>query len=130
MPAKNKMVPDFVILFNLDGRPKRLDYQQIPFAGWSELKRQLGITPRGLTQAVLDFDVEAIAAVIWLERKQRERRLPFGDVLKELRADEPEFEFDRLIIDGEDTYGAADDEDGDGDVEDPPGGAATGVTPT
>jgi hypothetical protein len=41
----------------------------VTFQTWTDLKRQLGFTPTSIMEAVANFDVEAIAALVWLERR-------------------------------------------------------------
>lgn len=78
------MVPDIAILFELDNKSKRLDYRKVPFNAWTELKQATSFTPKTLMQAIGDFDIDALVALLWLERKQRERRLQFGEVYQDL----------------------------------------------
>lgn len=101
------MVPNLVIVFDLNGERHRLNFRRVSFNAWSELKRELGFTPKTIIDAVGDFDVEAIGAVIWLDRRQHDRKVQWGTVRQELeRADpEPEFALVDFIGDGESLLG-------------------------
>lgn len=124
MAKRNPMAPDVVVRFKVNDDPKTLDYQSVPFTAWEELKR-VGYTPIGLMTAISGWDFEAIAALIWLERKQRDRKLPFTDVKTEIRRNPPAFELDDVIVDGEDP----DDDEPEDEEPDPPTGRETGETP-
>ncbi len=108
-------VSDVVIKFKLGERQLKLDYRKIPFTKWSELKRSVDFTQRTLVSALDELDVEAIAALIWLERCQRERRLSYMDVVSEINnaeGDAPEFEVTDLIIKGKSLMGRVVEDDG------------------
>jgi hypothetical protein len=101
-------VSDTVIKFKLGERKLTLTYRKIPFMAWAELKRGPGFTQRTLVTALDDLDVEAVAALIWLERVQRERRLSYADVIGELTnadGDPPEFELTDFIVKGKSMMG-------------------------
>lgn len=99
------MVPDLVVVFKLNGETRRLDYRKVPFSAWSELKAQLKFTPMSLLRAVQEFDLEAFGAIIWLERKQLERKLGWPEVRRELERGDCDFEPVDAIVDGVSTVG-------------------------
>ena len=111
------MVPDLVVVFKLNEETRRLDYRKVPFSAWSELKAQLKFTPMSLLQAVQEFDLEAFGAIIWLERKQRERTLGWPEVRRELERADCDFEPIDMIVDGKPTMGT--EEDSEETVPDP-----------
>jgi hypothetical protein len=102
------IVSDIVYVFKLNGERKELHYRKIPFSGWSELKSQLGFTPTTLLESLVGGDLEAVGAMIWLERKQRERMLRWNDVRRELERDEVDFEGVGMIADGQVVAGEED----------------------
>lgn len=93
-----------VIRFKLGQRKLTLDYRKVPFSAWAELKRTVEFTQKTLLNGIAELDVEAIAALIWLERKQRERKLSIVEVLNSMDADggedAEEFEILAMTIDG------------------------------
>lgn len=100
------MIPNVAIVFLLNGKRLSLAFRKVPFSAWTELKHQLGFTPKTIIVALEDADVEAVAALIWLERKQRERRLTWAEVRKEMEtADEMEFEVVDFLQDGASLLG-------------------------
>ena len=101
-------VENIVLTFRVNGEEKTLSYNKLPFSAWSELKGQLNFTPRTLLAAVGDFDVEAVGALIWLERKQRERDLRWRTVAREFETGDWEFDPIRTTIDGEVVFEADD----------------------
>ena len=103
------LVPDIVLVFKLNDERKELHYRKVPFSAWSELKQQLGFTAGTLIGALGTVDLEAIGAVIWLERKQHERSLRWTDVRGSLERDEYDFEAVDVITDGESMNGEDDD---------------------
>lgn len=109
------------ITFRLGARRLTLDYRRVPFSAWSELKTATTFTQSTLLKAIGDADLEAIVAVIWMERKQRERKLRYFDVYRELEnAEEDEdFEILQLVVDGR-VIIKEDDED---EPEDPTAGS-------
>lgn len=115
------------ITFRLDSCRLTLDYRKVPFGAWGELKSATTFTQSTLLKALGDSDVEAVVAVIWLERKQRERKLRYADVYRELEQadDDVDFEIVKLVIDGRVII--ADDEGDEGaggtDEEDPTAGS-------
>lgn len=92
------------IRFKLGERKLTLNYRKVPFSAWAELKRTVGFTQKTLLQGIAELDVEAVAALIWLERKQRERKLSIVEVLNAMDADggedADEFEILAMRIDG------------------------------
>jgi hypothetical protein len=102
------LVPDIVIIFQLDGERKQLSYRKIPFSGWSELKAALGFTPMTLGDAMISADLEAVGALIWLERKQRERDLRWPEVRRLLDREDHSLEVLGAIVDGEVVMGEDD----------------------
>ncbi len=99
------LVPDIILVFKLNGERKELAFRKLPFSAWSELKQQLRFTPYSLMDAMLAFDVEAYGAVIWLERKQRERALRWPIVMRDLEREDFEFEAIDAVVDGEAIIG-------------------------
>ena len=61
----------------------------------------MGFTPTSLLEAIQTFDVEAFAAIIWLDRKQNERALRWQTVRAELSRHEPEIKFVDILVEGE-----------------------------
>lgn len=110
------------IKFRLGQRHLTLDYRKVPFQAWGELKQATTFTQRTLVNALSDFDLDAITALIWLERKQRERRLRYLDVYQELQSatSDEEYELIDLVINGKSTAGEPTDED---EPEDPTAGS-------
>jgi hypothetical protein len=98
------LVENVEILFNLNGERKSLRYRRLPFSVWSELKAQLKFTSMSLLEAWMGGDVEAVGAIIWLERRQSERTLRWPTVRAELERDECEFEAVGAGIDCEIEY--------------------------
>jgi hypothetical protein len=100
-------VVDTKIQFMLGTRELTLDYRKVPFMKWAELKRATTFTQRTLMTALDNLDLDAIAALIWLERAQRERKLPFLDVYQDLQNAESdeEFEITDVIIKGRSVFG-------------------------
>lgn len=101
------MVPDVRIIFELDGKKRTLNYKKLPLSAWSELKQATGFSPKTLLDGIGEFDVEAIAGVIWLERKQRERRLNYAQAYQDLSDDfgEVEFELEDFVVEGRSLLG-------------------------
>jgi hypothetical protein len=115
------------IKFTLNGRKKTLDFRQVPFKVWPALKAANGFTQRTLVDALIAQDVEAIVALIWLERTQRERKLRYIDVFQEIESsdDDDDIEVYQLIVEGRkfgDDEPDTDDEDAEG--EDPTTGSS------
>jgi hypothetical protein len=102
------LVPDIVLVFKLNGVRKELHYRKISFSAWSELKAQLGFTPLTLGSAMALVDQEALGAIIWLERKQRERNLRWSEVRRDIENNDYELDYVGTIIDG---VGEFDEED-------------------
>lgn len=101
-----KLVPDVVIVFDLDGERKRLDYKRLPWSTWEDIKQSPGFTAYGLLAALEKIDPPAIACILWLERKQRERSLRYVEVSRQIARDleagiDHDFELVDLIVDGE-----------------------------
>lgn len=126
------MVPNVTLVMKVAGRRKTLNYRKVPFKSWSELKARLKFTPQTLIEAIGDGDVEAGMAVLWLERRQRERGLSYNRFLREFDEEkEPELDVigmkidDRWIIEpDEEGDGSAADEDDEDEEEDPTGGSS------
>lgn len=113
-----KLVPDIAVLFELDGQSHRLDYRKVPFQAWQQVKKA-GFTPMTLIDdGLANFDLDAIACVIFLDRAQSNRRASLGDVLQGLATaeDDYEFELEDVLNKGRSMLGGSDDVD----VEDPP----------
>jgi hypothetical protein len=115
------VIPNVSIIFKLDGQRQRLDFRRLPFSVWGELKRELGFTPRSLLDALDNVDVEAIGALIWLERRQHNRRLPWAEVRRELETAGAELEFEPLdvLAEGKSLFGS-DEEEAEEDAETDP----------
>lgn len=98
---------DVKIKFRLGQRTLTLDYRRVPFRGWGELKQTTTFTQRTLFTALNDYDLDAITALIWLERKQRERSLRYMDVYQELATadDDQDFELLDLVMNGKSLNG-------------------------
>lgn len=96
------LIPDVQVVFVCNGQRKVLDYRAVPFSAWREVKT-VGFTPVSLGEAIGDFDVEAFAALIYLERKQRERKLTWQQFVRELDDRVPDVDMDAefdVIVDG------------------------------
>lgn len=115
------------IKFTLNGKKKTLDFRQVPFKTWPALKNATGFTQRSLIDALIAQDVEAIVALIWLERTQRERKLRYLDVFAEVESsdDDDDIEVYQLIVEGR-KFGddEPDADDTDTDDEDPTTGSS------
>lgn len=100
-------VIDMKIRFKLGARELTLDYRRVPFMKWAELKQVTGFVQRTLMTALDNLDLDAIVAVIWLERVQRERKLNFADVRQELMNAESDedFEVTDVIVKGKSVFG-------------------------
>jgi hypothetical protein len=102
-------VVDTKIKFKLGARELTLDYRRVPFMKWSELKQTTTFTQKTLVSALFELDLDAIVALIWLERTQRERKLSYLDVHQELSnangGDDEDFEVLDLIIKGKSVNG-------------------------
>lgn len=63
------MIPDVRIRFSFNGDDRTLTFVEVPLAAWSELRRSVELTPKGLMAGLEDgSDVDAMVAIIWLER--------------------------------------------------------------
>lgn len=94
------MVPDIKIKFSLDGNEHTLDYKRVPFNAWSELKQIAQFTPATLLTALGQWDMDAITALVWLDRKQVSRRAKFAETQQELAKGDHNFELSDVIVDG------------------------------
>lgn len=99
------MVPDVAVVFKLDSRELTCHYRKVPMSAWGELKRALNYTPLTLMTALGDWDLDAIAALVWLERTQRERKLAFRDVRDEVLSGGHEWEPVDVIREGKTSTG-------------------------
>lgn len=99
------LVPDVVLIFNVNGKRKELHYRKLPFSVWSELKAALAFTPTTLIDSISHSDVEAIGALIWLERKQADRKITWNDIRRELEREDVTFEALGVVIDGQTMVG-------------------------
>lgn len=100
-------VLDIIIKFKIGAREKSLSYRKIPMWAWKELYDATKITQTTLPSEIGQFNPDAIAALFWLERKQRERRLTFADVRQEVlrySADWEELELTDIIADGKSMF--------------------------
>lgn len=98
-------VVDTKIKFKWGNRELTLDYRRVPRVKWTELKQATTFTQITLVTALTQGDLDAVDALIWLERTQRERRLPFLDVSQELADNDEDFEVLDLIIKGKSVNG-------------------------
>ena len=63
------MIPDVRIRFTFNGDDRTLTFVEVPLAAWSELRRTVDLTPKGVMSGLEEgSDVDAMVAVIWLER--------------------------------------------------------------
>lgn len=114
------MVPDITVVFTLDERRLQLRFRALPIGVWSELKHALKFTPKTLLEGAQDGDIEAALAIVWLERRQRERNLSWLDVRRDVEKTSPEFEIVDLLIKGVSQVGRDGGESADvDDAEDP-----------
>lgn len=116
------------IRFRLGERRLTLRFRKVPFSAWAELKRTLGFTQQTVLKGIAELDVEAVAALIWLERKQRERKLNLVEVINSMDSDgdedAPEFQILAMMIDGKSVIIDRDEADADdGDEPDPTKGS-------
>ncbi len=124
------MIPDVRVMFEVDGAEYKLTYHDLPFATWSDLKRQAGFTPKTLLDAMSDVDVEALVALLWLARRQARPSLSFYEVMQKM-SPSVQFRLLELSVEGRDVVARDDDErfirgEPEGEPEDPLplGGAA------
>lgn len=120
-------VLDVKLKFRLGQRVLTLDYRRVPFTAWGELKQATTFTQRTLITALSDFDLDAITALIWLERKQRERKLRYLDVYQDLQSsdEDAEFELVDIIMNGKSATGDTGDDDSGGEAgQDPTAGSS------
>lgn len=110
------------IKFTLNGKKKVLDFRRVPFKVWPALKNATGFTQRSLIDALIAQDVEAIVALIWLERTQRERKLRYLDVFQEVESsdDDDDIEVYQLIVEGRKFGDDEPEGDGDDDADEDP----------
>lgn len=119
------MVPDAQIVMTVDGRRKTLDYRKVPFKAWSELKARFEFTPQTLFQAMSNGDVEAGLALLWFERRQRERSLTYAKFIKDFDDDHaPDIDVIGIRLDGRWIVEPDDDVDDDVEGEDPTVGSS------
>lgn len=63
------MIPDVRIQFEFNDDERLLTFVEVPLAAWSELRRTVDMTPKGLMAGLEDgSDVDAMVAIVWLER--------------------------------------------------------------
>lgn len=110
-------VTDTKIRFTFGSRKLTLDYRKVPFTAWAELKQATGFTPQTLLNGIGMADVEAVVAIIWLERKQRERKVRYHEVALDLEERDDEFEVTQINVNGKNFIPVFDDEDQDVEVE-------------
>ncbi|MGH3942622.1 MAG: hypothetical protein ACRDTG_29165 [Pseudonocardiaceae bacterium] len=115
-------VADTTIRFRIDDRRLTLDYRKVPFSAWGELKAAVGFTQSTLVKALGDSDLDAVVALVWLERKQRERKLRFVELYHDLQHTEEhqDIEITEIVIAGR-SYGDTE-TDADEEESDPTGG--------
>lgn len=98
--AENRLVADVAFQFTLNDRELTLRYRALPLSVWEELYSSLGLEPASLIQRIEQGSPVIIAALIWLERKQRERRLTWSQFKREIEEQDLDFEFMDILIDG------------------------------
>lgn len=109
---------DCQIDFQLGSRRLRVDYRRVPFSAWVDLKKATGFTPQTLFEGIGKVDPEAFAAILFLERKQRERKLRYPMFVQEFEEMDDDFELLQITLDGRKLV--PDDEEIDDEVvEDP-----------
>lgn len=113
-----KLVPDVAVLYELDGKPRRLDYRKVSFHAWSQVK-QAGFTPMTLIdEGLAKYDLDAIGCLVFLDRAQTNRRLSLSDVVHDLMtSDDAEFELIDILSEGRSLLG--EDDEGEEPDEDP-----------
>lgn len=97
--ADNNLVANIAIVFDLNGQRKTLRFRALPLAAWAQLYDALGLEPRTLMTRWQNGSPIVAAAMIWLERKQRERNLTWVEVERELTQHEVEFTPVDLLVD-------------------------------
>lgn len=102
---------DCQIEFTLGTRKLVCDYGNVQFTAWGELKRTTGFTQKTLLQALAEVDLDATAALIWLERKQRERKVRIDDVYDAMQSSQDKILITQITIDGKDYLDGDSDED-------------------
>lgn len=106
------MIANVSVLFTVNGQDKRLDYRKVPFFVWEQLESNHGLTISGLLPAIIDGSVRAVVALLWLERKQRERKLTYDEVRKAIDDDAPpEVVITDVIRDGKSVLTREEEED-------------------
>lgn len=76
-------VLDIKVDFVLNGRTLHLDFRKVPLAAWVDLKRSAQLTPGTIVSDSAQGDPLAVGALVFLERKQRERRLRWAQFYPE-----------------------------------------------
>ena len=112
----NKLVADIAFVFKVGERERTLRYRSLPLSAWEELYHALGLEPASIIERIEGGSPVIIAALIWLERKQRERRLTWAQAKKDIEDQDVEFELVDLLIEGESQLREGDEEEPD----DPP----------
>ncbi|MDP8961492.1 MAG: hypothetical protein M3N32_07765 [Actinomycetota bacterium] len=107
------MVPDVVVVFELDGVEHKLSFQDLPLSWWSDVKAQAGFTPKTLMLALRDADVDGYVALIWLVKRQQRPAVTYGMVYDKLTA-AVQLEFKDVIRDGRSLFRDADEALDDG----------------
>jgi hypothetical protein len=105
-----KVVRDAVFVFNLDGERKQLSFIKLPCSVWAEVKRLFDFTQMSLVQGIVEGDVVAVGAFIWLERKQHERDLRWSTVQREMDQWNHDFDLLSAVIDGEVIFAEGEEE--------------------
>lgn len=114
------------IRFRVGARTLTLDYRRVPFSSWAELKKATGFTQATLMDALGQADTEAVVGLVWLERRQRERKLRYIDVYTEVDQgdSDDEMEILRIVVNGRTYYDeTTGDDPASGEEEDPTGGS-------
>ena len=63
------MIPDVRIRFTFDGDDRTLTFVEVPLWAWSDLRRSVELTPKGVMAGLEDgSDLDSLVAVVWLER--------------------------------------------------------------
>lgn len=111
------MIPDVEIKFRYRGEERALRYRGFPVFFWRILKKETKsageFTPKSLFEGLLDDDVDAIVAMLFLEERTRtnDNAVTFEKVYRRVKPDDA-LELLDLLADGESVL-HGDDEDED-----------------
>lgn len=79
MPSKSKPMALVVA-----GTPYVVDVENFTGVDWRDFRLVTGVRPREAMRAVIDLDMECIAAFVWLVRRHAEPKLDYLTVLESL----------------------------------------------